>query len=75
MLAVLSPQAATGSLHTCIGSKNLLGALHALVSHELVLIRFSNLFNKPERNKPQTVLIRIFTNYIQVISLVKTFDL
>lgn len=75
MLAVLYPQATTGSLHTCIDSENMLGALHALVSQELVLIRFSNLFNKPERNKPQTVLIRIFTNYIQVVSLVKTFDL
>jgi hypothetical protein len=75
MLAVLSPQATTGSLHTCLDFENMLGALHALVSQEFVLIRISNLFNKPERNKPQTVLIRIFTNYIQVVSLVKTFDL
>ena len=75
MLAVLSSQAATRSLRSCVGLENMLGPLYALVSHTLDLINISNLFNKPERNKPQTVLIRIFTNYIQVVSLVKTFDL
>jgi hypothetical protein len=35
----------------------------------------SNLLANPKRNKPQTVLIRILTNYFQVISLVQGFDL
>jgi hypothetical protein len=33
------------------------------------------LLTNPKRNKPETVLIRIITNYFQIISLVQGFDL
>ena len=33
------------------------------------------MLNSPKRNKPQTVLIRVLTNYFQVVMLVKDFDL
>jgi len=35
----------------------------------------SSLLNNPLRNKPQTVLIRIITNYSQAIMIVYEFDL
>ncbi|TNV87899.1 hypothetical protein FGO68_gene396 [Halteria grandinella] len=35
----------------------------------------NSVLSNPLRNKPQTVLIRILTNYFQVIMIVKNFDL
>ena len=35
----------------------------------------TSLLNNPMRNKPQTVLIRIITNYSQAIMIVYEFDL
>ncbi len=35
----------------------------------------SSLLNNPLRNKPETVLIRIITNYSQAIMVVYEFDL
>eukprot|EP00347_Sterkiella_histriomuscorum_P023866 403333113 len=37
--------------------------------------QMDSLLNSPKRNKPQTVLLRILTNYFQVIMLAKDFEL
>jgi len=41
----------------------------------IVIYVLYNLLQNPKRNKAQTVLIRIITNYFQVITIVKEFDL
>ncbi|TNV87891.1 hypothetical protein FGO68_gene17182 [Halteria grandinella] len=41
----------------------------------IIIYMLYNLLQNPKRNKPQTVLVRIFTSYFQVVSIVKEFDL
>jgi len=41
----------------------------------LQLTFFRSLQTNPQRNNPQAVLIRILTNYFQIIMVIKNFDL
>ena len=56
-------------------SLHVLYLLHLIVRYYLFKVFCSNLLSNPKPNKPQTVLIRIITNYFQVVSLVRGFDL
>eukprot|EP00347_Sterkiella_histriomuscorum_P003887 403362564 len=51
----------------------LLGIL-LLIAVYVVYLLYS-IINSPKRNKPQTVLIRILTNYFHAIMIVKDFDM
>lgn len=39
------------------------------------VVWYSSVLSNPLRNKPQTVLIRVLTNYFQILMIVKNFDL